>query len=137
TDDAQISDLISDLRDSRTLYAVTYESHQAQVGPRRIPVSAGGVSAVLQYEKDVLPPAVEIVSSDSDFNIVRNQYNATNDAQAAGVNFDTPAERLRVRVTFPDGIERIVTQATLYIDETAQPAAQVRFDPDTHEFTLN
>lgn len=127
------------LNSQRVTYNVRYRSRAAGMGTRQVPVSVnvmGGVAyGTFSYQADVLPPQVEIVRSESNFD-VRGTATLADVDGSQGYNYDKRTEQITAAVSFPDSLVRPIQSARLVIDGQAQEDVSISLN-GTNEFTLS
>lgn len=138
---AAIQNFFSGLHTNRQLYAISYRSRAAGVGERQVPVSVSlnGINGgTLIYNASVRPPAVEIVGSESPNFVFSGKGTFADKQNADGsydINYGKTTEDIVVRVSFPDGIARTVSEATLRVDGQDVETKSISLDAQ-NQFTL-
>ena len=130
----ELTNLFNQMNANRLRYRVSYRSQQASQGMRDIAVTVntnvGAFTDRLEYQKDVVAPEVRIVSSESNFNILREAAPSDNPTASGdiGYSFSKPTEIITANISFPDGILRNLESAALIVDGVQQPLVQVALD---------
>lgn len=129
---SQAQTFFSQIQGNRELYQISYRSRAAGRGERQVPVSVniGGINAgTLSYSANVSEPLVEIIRSESPnftFSGAATYAEIENADGSFDLNYGKTTEDVFVRVSFPDGINRPVQQATLHINGQAVETKDIR-----------